>query len=215
MNNKLLVVLILFSVSWCSLHYANEVYRYDNFETLYIQGNCKDLIIKESSDVTLKGIECLSTREVSLGLTPKSLMVTLAAGICRTIFVPQNKPIKKIITMNNGKVSIQKGSGDIIAQIKQGSINISPTIWGTTDITIEKGDVTLNSLQNNSNVLLDLYTKKSNLIHSYICRYSPLVTSDAWLWWWAHGEVNLGNDSAPKKVVKVWAKDGSITLYGY
>lgn len=212
MENKVVIILAL---TWCSLHYANEVYQYDNFETLYVQGNCKKLIINESSDVNLKGIECLSRREVSLGLTPKSLMVTFAAGLHRTISVPQNKNIKKIITMDKAEVSIKGGSGDIIAQIKQGSINISPTVWGTTDITIEKGDVTLNSLQNDSNVLLDLYTKKSDLIHSYICRFSPLVTTDAWLWWWAHGEVNLGNDSASKKVVKVWAKDGSITLYGY
>ena len=212
MNNKIIVALILFSATWCSVIYASNVFNYD-VETLYIQGPRGDLVIKDDlihNDGFLR-YTTDSNNRVGLGSTEKSVLFDVRQDTT-TIYLPKNKVVKKIIDLKRGSIDINGGAGDVVATMDNGSIDLSPTVWGATNITLSRGDVRLERLSEESNVSLDLCVKEHTLINNLILHTGLFITHVWWWRWWAHGKETFGDKS---KLVKVWAKEGCITLSKY
>lgn len=218
MKNVLVIIVIL---TWCSLGYAQYMEYIAPpyyFDTLQVNGTCKRVFIEELAVDELKKAVNLyhyNNKNISLNETNNNLLVNLSGGY-NTIYIPKDKAIKKSIIMDEGETWIRGGAGSITVKINKGYCWLEPTIWGDTDITLTKGDVILSQLSYKSNVLLDLYIKERYMLHPCVGGYGyfKLIEHAAWLWWWAHAEGKLEDDTqSSKKLVKIWAKDGHIHLF--
>lgn len=211
-----MVALIFFNASWCSLAHGSTVFTYADVETIYVNGPRGSLKIQDDlihNDGFLR-YTTDSNNSVGLGSTNKSVLFDVRQDLT-TIYLPKNKVIKKIINLKRGAVDIHGGAGDIVATVDDGSINVSPTVWGATNITLSSGDVSLGNLREESNVDLDVCTKGYEFkIDNYIPCAVLIITYWWWGRWWAHGKKTFG-DPSKSKPVKVWAKDGRITLSKY
>ena len=200
---------ILYCPSYAS--YFNEK-EYDSVstelvETLYVNG--KGLVfIKEDDHCKNNSMFYSFTSIRKVVVDPKTTSVTFDTDYGINIHLPKDRIIKKVINITEGPVDIQGGKGDITITNTNGEVTLKPTVWGTTDITLDKGNVDLRGLDENSNVEFDLCAKKEKKVESHVAGLQLTVT---YSWWWPHFKGTLG-DETKSKLIKVWASTGAIFL---
>jgi hypothetical protein len=206
MNNSMLINLALISISWCSPSYSQYLNNhYGRVDNLYIYGVAAKVTIDKHN-----------AKDVISFQTSIGTQVTLANGLNAvrfdiqgdtTISLPDDHPINKTIHVNNGKLDIIGGSGNLKVEKKVGNVILKPDAWGaTTDITVDEGDVSL-CIDRTSTINFDVYVNKWEAMNN---RTETGLRWERSLLWWVHyvNEKKIKDAST----VKIWAKKGTVEI---
>lgn len=213
MSNKIpMILLICSAMAYCPTYagFSEDSYvslSADRIETLHVKGEGM-VLIREDERCKNNEINYSLNFINNVLMDGRNNSVTFNTNNGIEIFLPKNIVVKKVIDIKQGIIDILGGKGDITITNTNGEVTLKPTVWGTTNITLDKGNVDLRGLDENSNVMFDLYAKKEKKVESHVAGLQLTVT---YSWWWPHFKGTLG-DETKSKLIKVWASTGAIFL---
>lgn len=208
MNNVFFTSFMLISINSYLISYGAEpsIYVTHSSRAIHVEGTNGNVTIDEVSNGALSYSYKGKDRDKIYKQTSKAFCFTIEDDI--TIRVPAMVHYNKIIQVEKGDLAITGGKGSIKIEKKEGNIVLNPNEWGNTDVTLNKGDVSL--VLNKEKIKFDAYVKWWSCMNNR--SKFPVKWSYTWcLWPHYENEHTVYDTNAP--IVKIWAKDGTLRLY--